>query len=286
MLKRILTGLALCALLIPVAFIGGWAYVVVAMIVSYLAGYEVLKVMSTQDPALKKLKYVVPLWNVYTLLFAFIAPEWVIASIALAVLALMGVTMVINNMNLKTTLSVIFSYLYTGVLWMLVVMLRAPKTTYTTLFDLSHGFYLFAFVVLVVCFTDMGAYVIGILFGKRKLCPTISPKKTVGGAIGGAIVGTLVGVGFYLLISELVLHAPLINAVAEKRILNLIVVILISLVVSICGQIGDLVASKIKRTYDVKDFSNLLPGHGGILDRFDSLIFAGAVFASIIAILA
>lgn len=286
MIKRILTGLVLTVILVPLAFIGGWAYVAMAMIISYLAGYEVLKVMNIADPALRKLKYVVPLWNVYTLLFAFIAPEWILASIALATAALMGITMVINNMSLKTSLSVVFCYLYTGVLWMLTVMVRNPLTTYHELFDLSIGFYLFSFLVLVVCATDIGAYVIGILFGKRKLCPTISPKKTIGGAIGGGVFGTLVGIGFYLLVSEVILHAPLLNIVDGNKALNIIVIGIISLVVSICGQIGDLVASKIKRSYDVKDYSNLLPGHGGILDRFDSLIFAGAVFASIIAILA
>lgn len=285
MIKRILTGLILCAILIPLHFIGGWAFVAMAMIISYLMGYEVLKVMNLDDPVLRKLKYVVPLWNVYTLLFAFIAPEWVLASIALAVLALMGVTMVINNLPLKTTLSIVFSYLYTGVLWMLAVMVRHPLTTYTSLFDLSNGFYLFSYLVLVVCFTDMGAYVVGILFGKRQLCPTISPKKTVGGAIGGAIVGTIIGVAFYQIASSLILKAPLLNIGLDGTIWHLVIVALISLVISCCGQIGDLVASKIKRAYDVKDYSNLLPGHGGLLDRFDSLIFAGAVFAALLAIL-
>ena len=286
MIKRLLTGLILCVILIPLLFIGGWAYVVIAMAVSYLMGYEVLKVMNLADLALRKLKYVVPLWNVYTLLFAFIAPEWAVASIALAMLALIGVTLVINNMQLKTTLAVVFSYLYTGVLWMLVVMVRHPLTTYSSLFDLSNGFYLFSYLVLVVCFTDMGAYAVGILFGKRKLCPTISPKKTIGGAIGGAVIGTLVGIIFYLVTSSLILKAPLIDFGLEGSVWNLVLVGLISLVISCCGQIGDLVASKIKRTYDVKDYSNLLPGHGGLLDRFDSLIFAGAAFAALLAILA
>ena len=111
---------------------------------------------------------------------------------------------------------------------------------------------------------DSGAYFAGTFFGKRKLCPEVSPKKTVEGFVGGALMGTFIATSFY---------TTVINPA-----MPLVFVIFITLLLSCVGQMGDLVFSFIKREYDKKDFSNLIPGHGGILDRFDSLIFVVLAF--------
>ena len=91
------------------------------------------------------------------------------------------------------------------------------------------------------------------------MCPQISPKKTVEGLIGGVLMGTFVASAFY-------------NTVINSHI-SLVLVILLTLLLCLVGQLGDLIFSSIKRYYGVKDFSHLIPEHGGILDRFDSLIF-------------
>ncbi|SES76040.1 phosphatidate cytidylyltransferase [Oceanobacillus limi] len=122
----------------------------------------------------------------------------------------------------------------------------------------SDGLSLIFFVLLVVWATDTGAYFSGKSFGKNKLWPQISPNKTIEGAIGGIILATIVGVTYYVIF-------PLSYSIS--------IIIIVSVLVSIFGQIGDLVESAFKRHYDVKDSGNLLPGHGGVLDRFDSLIF-------------
>ncbi len=93
-------------------------------------------------------------------------------------------------------------------------------------------------------------------YGKHKLAPTISPKKSIEGAIGGLGVATLGGIIFALIAGE-----------------SVVFVTLLSIVLSIFGQIGDLVESGMKRARTVKDSGSILPGHGGILDRFDSLVF-------------
>ncbi|MUK89881.1 phosphatidate cytidylyltransferase [Ornithinibacillus sp. L9] len=123
---------------------------------------------------------------------------------------------------------------------------------------LENGLAPIFYVLLVVWATDTGAYFSGRSFGKRKLWPQISPNKTIEGAIGGILLAMVVGVIYHLIF-------PMSYTIG--------IIIIVSILVSIFGQIGDLVESAFKRHYDVKDSGNLLPGHGGILDRFDSLLF-------------
>ena len=108
---------------------------------------------------------------------------------------------------------------------------------------------------------DIAAYFIGRYFGKHKLCPSISPKKTVEGAVAGVVFGTLAAFLPWLCLRTFV-EVPL------------YVYFLASFCCSVTGQLGDLCASRIKREAGIKDFSNILPGHGGILDRVDSYCFA------------
>lgn len=118
------------------------------------------------------------------------------------------------------------------------------------------------FGLFIVWATDIGAYMVGRRYGQHKLCPDISPNKTIEGALGG--IGSAVVVAFlYLLLYP------------AKELFNhgMFVMLLMTIIFSAVGQFGDLVESAIKRHYDVKDSGNILPGHGGILDRFDSLLF-------------
>ena len=106
--------------------------------------------------------------------------------------------------------------------------------------------------------SDTFALFVGSKIGRHKLCPSVSPNKTVEGSIVGTIMGTTLATVFYCLL------------IGNRSIL---LVIGLTLILSIFGQFGDLFFSSIKRNYKVKDFSNLIPGHGGILDRLDSLLF-------------
>jgi phosphatidate cytidylyltransferase len=114
------------------------------------------------------------------------------------------------------------------------------------------------FALFIIWATDSGAYFIGRAFGKHKLWPEISPKKTVEGSIGGILSALLIAFIFSMFSDW---NVPALQLYGTTAIL------------SIFGQIGDLVESALKRHYGVKDSGNLLPGHGGILDRFDSLLF-------------
>ncbi len=119
----------------------------------------------------------------------------------------------------------------------------------------ADGIYYLLLLLIFSSICDMGAYFTGVTLGKRKLCPLISPKKTVEGAVGGILSSIVVTVIVSLCFSK-----------------PLFVPIILTVPFCILGMIGDLFASAIKRSVDLKDYGNLIPGHGGILDRVDSII--------------
>ena len=126
----------------------------------------------------------------------------------------------------------------------------------------SHGVAWIFFLIFMVFAGDVGAFYAGKLFGRHKLSPSISPGKTIEGSIGGMILCILVGYGFARL------FLPHLNGWS---------VFLLFIFVNIISQIGDLFESELKRTARIKDSGNILPGHGGILDRIDALLFAAPV---------
>ena len=125
----------------------------------------------------------------------------------------------------------------------------------------ESGLYFFILIFVIAWITDVFAYIVGSLFGRHKLIPSVSPKKSVEGAIGG-IFGTMLGC---------VVVAFIMQTVSDLEP-NYWMFLAIGFVGAIISQLGDLVASLVKREYGIKDYSNILPGHGGIMDRFDSII--------------
>lgn len=115
--------------------------------------------------------------------------------------------------------------------------------------------------LLIVWSTDIGAYFAGMRFGNRKLLPEISPNKTIEGGIGG-IVASIIVVGIFMLFRQDV-----------TKPYGVLLTLIFVAFLSACGQVGDLVESAIKRRFGVKDSGNIIPGHGGLFDRFDSTIF-------------
>ncbi len=122
------------------------------------------------------------------------------------------------------------------------------------------------FVILGAFMSDIMGYLIGRKFGKRKLCPLISPKKTVEGSIAG-IVGVVIS---YVILTIILNNFFNLN-------LNMVIVIIMAIICAVAGQFGDLSASSIKRYCGVKDFGSIMPGHGGILDRCDSILFVAPI---------
>ncbi len=127
------------------------------------------------------------------------------------------------------------------------------------------------YLLLITTFTDTYAYLVGVLIGKHKCIPKVSPNKTWEGYIGGTLMGVFIGTTYLTTVHEI--SFPLFGIVC------------MTLFLSIIGQFGDLVFSAIKRNFKIKDFSDFMPGHGGILDRFDSLFFVLMAFTFFIHIL-
>lgn len=134
--------------------------------------------------------------------------------------------------------------------------------------DSVHGICYVVMALMAAWIPDAGAYFVGTAIGKTKLCPDISPKKTVEGAVGGLIVTGIVfwlfGLGYKLFMQ---------NVMGIEITVNYVALVIIMVIATPISMIGDLSASLLKREYGIKDFGKLLPGHGGVVDRFDSVYF-------------
>lgn len=142
----------------------------------------------------------------------------------------------------------------------------------------SHAVYLILFAAFCAWFTDTCSYFSGVLLGKHKMAPVISPKKTWEGAIGGVLLTAVANVIIYFVFKTWFFSAPFTGW-------GWIEVIPISIVLSVISIFGDLAASVIKRNYGVKDYGNLIPGHGGVMDRIDSAIFVLPAMYAVVSII-
>ena len=149
----------------------------------------------------------------------------------------------------------LLGFIYAGVLFSTVYLVNAK----------DNGMYLVWLIFISSWLSDTAAYYSGKFFGKHKLCPKVSPKKTVEGSIGGLLGATIFCGIFGVIVNKYIYIMPLYHY------------LIIGALCGVFGQFGDLVASSIKRYVGIKDYSNLIPGHGGILDRFDSIIFSATV---------
>lgn len=254
MKTRILSAIVMCIIAIPVLLIGGITFKIFVSILGILSLYEILRVRKKESEVpivIRVLSYIIIGLFIYFGTNIYSSNYEFIYKILILVFLIYFIPVVFINdskkYNIKDALYILGSTVFLGIAFNSCVMI--------TNINLSYLIYL---LLVTVC-TDTFAYFTGYFIGKHKLCEKISPKKTWEGAVGGSVVGTIISVLFYVFV---------INPEV-----SLILIIPITLLLTVVGQIGDLFFSSIKREYDVKDFSNLIPGHGGILDRLDSIIF-------------
>ena len=266
MKKRILSAIILIAVFVPFLIIGGKAFAIFMAILSAGGLYELIHVREDKKefPFIVKLfAYMIVIFfttrNINSIIFEFNLDYRVMSLIIFAFLS--PIVFINNNKkyNLNDALFLVGSVLFVGLSFNLITIVRN--------FDIAYIIYL----LLITTITDTFALFTGMLIGKRKIAPLISPNKTLEGCLGGLIMGTFVATTFYMTI------------INPKT--SLVLVILITALFSVIGQIGDLIFSAIKRYYDKKDFSDLIPGHGGILDRFDSLIFVILAFVLLMGLI-
>jgi len=183
--------------------------------------------------------------------------EYVFLSVFVVLAVLMGLIVFKHERyNIIDISLTTFGIMYVPFLFIFIILTR----------NLENGFYFIWMIFIGAWITDTFAYFTGVFLGKRKLIPSISPKKTVEGSVGG-IVGCVAVMTLY---GVLVINSKLGNIPVYHYII-------ISLLCGIISQVGDLAASSIKRYAKVKDYGKIMPGHGGVLDRFDSILFVAPV---------
>ncbi len=250
--SRYLGALILSPLIIFL-FLGGIYLKIMTFILSLFGMYEAYKVIKSKNN-FKPFSFIgYAMLIIYYLLGADVTKlGYIIPIFTLLLLCIPIIDLKYNFIDMFITLGV---FIYVGVFFSFITNINSKP----------YGAYLVWLIFISSWMGDTLAYYTGRYLGKNKLCPKVSPKKTIEGSIGG-LLGSTLGCGIYgIIISKYITGIPIIHF------------FLIGALCGIIGQFGDLTASSIKRYFDVKDYSNLIPGHGGILDRFDSIIFSAVI---------
>lgn len=254
MKQRFLTALLIIAVVLPPLILGGWLIQLLILFCLITSAYEITHCLKCNNKTPLMLAMIAAM-----LILAWVGETFLAAGLALALVVLFTLAIFSEDYQLSD-MTLVFA--------MMTVFVMAVRSI-LTIYDTNS--WMMMFVILATYLTDTGAYFSGYFFGRHKLNERISPKKTVEGAIGGWLAGTL---GSFLFALWLVPEMPAAVALFAAATL------------SIVGQIGDLAFSLIKRHYAIKDYGSFLPGHGGILDRIDSLLFNLLYFALILALVA
>ena len=253
---RYFTWLVLTVILILPLLAGKTTAIILCLLLAMVSFFEYSKVSGLSS---NKLLCVI-LFTCPVLSFVFVFKQWLQAFSIFVILSI--ILLVFEWLRYKRSSSKLNTFQHSTI----VNYLCAVSFAYFALFSYYSNFASLMLMILIcVEFNDVFAYICGKLFGKRKLCPQISPKKTVAGFAGALIITSAL---FYTLGRFVFADSPLNSGVH---------LITMGLLCSFLGQLGDLLLSWIKRDLEIKDFSKSLPGHGGFLDRFDSLVLVSPV---------
>ena len=263
---RVISAILMLLIFIPLLAIGGVPFALLMLAISLIGLHEIFKVKRKQ----KEFPFLMEMFGYILVGFLTLnnySSSSLIFQIYYRIVAFMIFVFIfpmvfINNdkkYSVDDALFMMGATLFIGISMNLLILIRN--------FSLLYIVYIF----LITCITDTFALVTGKFIGKHKFAPKISPKKTWEGFFGGTLWGAFCGTIFF-------------NTVVDPSV-NIVVVAIVTTALSIIGQFGDLVFSAIKRHYGEKDFSNLIPGHGGILDRLDSTIFVVLGFLLFLVIL-
>lgn len=261
--KRILFALVGAPLTVALIYAGGWVFAAALSAVAAIGAWELLRMAQTggseplEIPGIA-LAAAIPLAVHASYLGVF---QVTLTMAVLVFLALLASVIWARGVEQKPLVS--FAVTLACVIYPALVAYMYPIRYHAYAVGAVAGTVLVMFPVLVTWATDTGAYAFGRMLGKHKLIPAVSPAKTIEGAIGGLLVAVL---GAWL-------YAQFLLKPVAQLGLSPAGIVIFGVVIGVVGQLGDLAESLLKRDAGVKDSSKLLPGHGGILDRFDSLLF-------------
>lgn len=262
---RLITAFFLVPLILGSVYVGGLVFFVLVAAVLLVAGYELFEMV-------RHAKHQPMPWLGLTLialilLDAYAQTEFARAILAGTLVALLSIGVLRPREGWLADWAItVAGALYVGWLGAYFLSVRA----------LPNGMSLTTVALVTAWLTDTGAYVAGRRFGKHKFFPIISPKKTWEGALGGWIAGTLTPLVFVIVFSLPMVRSAL-GALGITLELPVVHSLFLGFIISIAATFGDLAESLLKRQTGVKDSSALIPGHGGILDRLDSLLFTAVV---------
>lgn len=255
---RLLSGIVLVLIAILTVPRGGLPLFVLTFLISMIGLFELYRVFGIEHTSLGLVGYLTTIG--YYIIVWFHIEEYYPLMIVLSLMALMAFYVITYPAyKISQVAKAFMGFCYAGIMMSYIYQTR----------DLPDGKYLVWLIFLASWGSDTCAYCAGMLFGRHKMTPILSPKKTVEGAIGGVLGAALLGC----------LYATVFRR-GFAIIANPGIACGISCAVgALISMVGDLTASGIKRDYEVKDYGHLIPGHGGILDRFDSVLFtAPAVY--------
>lgn len=258
MAKRVITAIIGLPVVIFIVIFGGWPLALMCLVASLMGLRELYRAFSKVDKAVHVIGYIAAI-GYFIAIFVFGACQWLFIALALfIVFAQACLVLFFNQLELEDVIVTIYGLLYVPFLLGFILLVRE--------FALGQYFVWLIFTAAFGC--DTFAYLTGVTIGRRKLVGSPSPSKSVEGLIGGVLGAALVGFvyGFFIM------HFR--DPGVEGFIL---ICVIVSLIGAIFCIFGDLAASAIKRRKDIKDFSSLLPGHGGVMDRVDGVLFVAPV---------
>ena len=245
MKKRVISAIVALIIFIPLIILGGIWFKIAACILGVLAMKEFLELPHKN----KRPLYVDVIIYALVILLIFMEEKREVYYFLTMIIPLLAVIYCNDNKkyNADEAFKLIGMSYLVGTVFHEFLLIR------------EKSLMLFIYLFLITMLTDTYAHLGGTLIGKHKLAPKISPNKTWEGSIIGGIFGTLCAATFYY--------------IAISNSVNVLGLLIVTLFLSCLGQLGDLFFSATKRNHDIKDFSNIMPGHGGVLDRLDSIIF-------------
>ncbi|MGL4344606.1 MAG: phosphatidate cytidylyltransferase [Cellulosilyticaceae bacterium] len=258
MLTRILTAVLGIPAVIFLMYVGNPLLKYAGMVIALIGVYELYHVLEKKYHPIKWIGYIST--AVYFVGFDFLSSQFWMFCVLVILAAMITMVFAYPKYHIVDIALTLLGPLYVAFLIGFIIMVRT----------LPYGEFFVWFIFISAWGSDTCAYFAGLCFGKHKLAPHLSPKKTIEGAVGGALGAVVLSMIYTIIYTQFNLEF------LRDQIWLISLIVFIAALIS---QVGDLAASAIKRMLEEKDYGHIFPGHGGVLDRFDSILFVAPVIA-------